>query len=941
MDKLTKLPQGLSFSAEQFNSLFPFYFLLNRDGQIRAFGLGLQKLLNLNDSQSFSSVFTVERPQLPPSDQNLPSLLHQAVIIRSVTRREIRLRGQLESMPDDQLLFVGAPWFNSVDEVIDHNLSFSDFAHHDPTVDLLHIMKSQDIANAEIKTLLDKINNQKNLLKRDQLKLREREYQLLQTEKRFSSLIMNLQTGVLLEDENRVIVLCNTMFCDLFGIPASPKELEGMDCSNAAEDNKMMFRDPETFVVRIGQILAGKKLVLGETLELADGRTFERDYIPIFVSDEYKGHLWKYTDVTQRYNYERKLKTQEEKYRGIIENMKLGLIEVNLQDEIQFANEAFCELTGYKHAELIGKQAAKLFAAEKATDIIEEKAALRKRGVSDSYEIQAQSKSGQPRWWFISGAPNYNDAGELIGSVGIHLDITDQKLLEEELRVAKNKAEDSSRAKESFLANMSHEIRTPLNAIIGMVRELKRTPLTEQQTTCLHHAQSASQHLLSIVNNILDISKIAAGEIRLESQPFNFRKVLEDTQAIMLPAAFEKMLEFTLSIDEKIAPSLAGDSGHLRQVLINIIGNAIKFTLEGKIDVSCIALNTSSDSQRVQIDIRDTGVGMEAGFLQNIFKKFSQEDDSTVRRFGGTGLGMAITYELVQLMGGTIRVQSEKNKGTHFELIFDWPITRSASEEVNEKLNEEVEEPFSVLIVEDSELNRMVARHCLNFHKCRTFEAHTGVEAVKLLKENTYDVVLMDLHMPEMDGIEATTIIRNEMQLDIPIIALTANAFQVEIDKCLDAGMNGYVTKPFDEKDLMSKIRQVVRSVRVLDQTPAMRVNRTPALYDLYRLEQLSHGNKAVMQEFVSIFCHELPLMLTQLKKAIEDREADVVRSVSHKMKPAIDNLGIDMLHDIIRSLEKTSYVHANTLELCDRLATVLNEVLADIRKTVLTKTAS
>lgn len=927
----------MSFSAEQFNSLFPFYFLLNRDGLICAFGLGLQKLLSLDDSQSFSSVFTVERPQLPLSDQNLLSLLHQAVIIRSVTRPEICLRGQLESMPDDQLLFVGAPWFNSVDEVIDHNLSFSDFAHHDPTVDLLHIMKSQDIANAEIKTLLDKINKQKNQLTRDQLMLREREYQLLQTEKRFSSLIMNLQTGVLLEDENRVIVLCNTMFCDLFGIPASPKELEGMDCSNAAEDNKMMFRDPETFVVRIGQILAGKKLVLGETLELADGRTFERDYIPIFVSDEYKGHLWKYTDVTQRYNYERQLKTQEEKYRGIIENMKLGLIEVNLQDEIQFANETFCELTGYKHPELIGKQAAKLFAAEKATDIIEEKASLRKRGVSDSYEIQAQSKSGQPRWWFISGAPNYNDAGELIGSVGIHLDITDQKLLEEELRVAKNKAEDSSRAKESFLANMSHEIRTPLNAIIGMVRELKRTPLTEQQTTCLHHAQSASQHLLSIVNNILDISKIAAGEIRIDSQPFNFRKVLEDTQAIMQPAAFEKMLQFTLSIDENIALSLTGDSGHLRQVLINIVGNAIKFTREGKVEVRCTALQTTTDAQRIRIDICDTGVGMEPAFLQNIFKKFSQEDDSTVRKFGGTGLGMAITYELVQLMHGTIRVESEKNKGTHFELIFDWPIAASASKNEHENpAHDEIEEALSVLIVEDSELNRMVARHCLNFHKCRTFEAHTGAQAVELLKENTYDVVLMDLHMPEMDGIEATTIIRNEMLLDIPIIALTANAFQVEIDKCLAAGMNSYVTKPFDEKDLIGKIKEVVRSGRVADRTPAMSTKPGSGLYDLSKLEQLSHGNKSVLHEFVGIFCHELPLMLIQLKKAIEDREADAVRSVSHKMKPAIDNLGIDMLFDIIRSLEKTSHVHANTLELYDRLAALLTEVLADIRKTVL-----
>lgn len=923
---------ALNFSIEQFNKLFPFYFLLNESNQVISLGKSLDKLLQTECPQSFFDVFFVERPRHIVDQADFTLLINQAVVVRAVANPSIRLRGQFECIAPNQLLFVGAPWFNSVDEVVSHELSFTDFAHHDPMIDLLHIMKSQEIANQEIKTLLEKINDHKNALKQDQQKLQEREYQLLQSEKRFSSLIMNLQTGILLEDENRSIVLCNTMFCDLFGIPAAPKDLEGMDCSNAAEDNKHMFKNPEAFVSRINQILSERKLVLGETLELADGRFFERAYIPIFVSDEYKGHLWKYTDVTQRYNYERKLKTQEEKYRGIIENMKLGLIEVNLEDEIQFANYTFCELVGYEHDELIGKQAAKLFAAERAKSIIEEKAALRKRGVSDSYEIQVRSKNGQPRWWFVSGAPNYNDAGELIGSVGIHLDITDQKILEEELRIAKNKAEVSSRAKENFLANMSHEIRTPLNAIIGMVRELKRTDLTQKQNTCLLHADSASHHLLSIVNNILDISKIEAGEFRLESQPFDLRQVLNDARTIMKPAATEKLLQLSMQIDDRIAPALIGDAGHLRQILINILGNAIKFTLHGEVDVRCAVVSATSETQRIQIDIRDTGVGMEASFLQNIFKKFSQEDDSTVRRFGGTGLGMAITHELVQLMQGTIRVESEKNKGTHFELVFDWSIAEvPCDEQKSDTLN--IQEGLHVLIVEDNELNRMVARHCLSFHNCTTAEARNGLEAIAMLEQHRYDVILMDLHMPEMDGIESTTIIRKKMNLNVPIIALTANAFQVEIDKCLAAGMNTYVTKPFDENDLMTKIQQLVRTGRTTTRQEINLPASKPAkLYDLSKIEQMSRGDQRFVNKILEIFCEHVPDVMNQIKAAIRDNNTANVRSAAHKLKPTLENMGIDSMYELIRELEKTTEVSIETKAKAGKLSEVVTQVLSDVR---------
>jgi PAS domain S-box-containing protein len=1101
-----------NLDSKQFNKLFPFYILLDAGHRIVSVGTSLAKVNSIKIGIHFQHAFTLKRPEIESKSFDAKLIVDQIAILESKTEPKLVLRGQFECIDNDgNILFVGTPWFGSIDQLVKNNLSISDFALHDPMIDLLHVLKTQEITTEEIKQLLKKVNDQKNVLKRDQLELKRRENmleaisqatdellsnenftsalntcfsllgkavsidrihlfenkypevingvvasqtikwnsesaptltenpeflcisnevfsdigerlshreaiktitstlptgshfkarqeaqqiksiliipvfhkedfwgfleycdckteriwsevemaslksfsgsvanalarsesakKLKESENRISSLVLNLQTGILLEDETRHIVLCNKMFCNMFSIPVPPELLYGTDCSGSAELSKGLFKEPDLFVQRIDIILLERKPVLLEQIELIDGRIFERDYVPIFISNEYKGHLWKYTDVTESKNHERNLKKQEEKYRSIIQNIRLGLLEVNLADEIQYANQNFSDISGYNLEELLSHKAHELLGAADASNLIAEKSALRKRGVSDSYELLVKNKEGQNRWWLISGAPNYNDMGELIGSIGIHLDISEQKELEVQLRIAKTKAEESSKAKESFLANMSHEIRTPLNAIIGMVRELSKMNPTSKQDVYLKHADSASQHLLSIINNILDISKIEAGEFNLDTQTFSLASVFRDTEAIMAPAAKEKLLDFKIDTIDYISPAYLGDPNRIRQILINIISNSIKFTERGSIYIKCVSHLKDNLSEEVKITISDTGIGMDQSYLQNLFKKFTQEDLSIGRKYGGTGLGMAITYELVHLMGGTISVTSEKNKGTEFKvnLILKRGSAQDLERSEKEARPDYLPSKLRILLVEDNELNRLVAINSLSYYNSLVTEAINGQEAIEVLKHNEFDVILMDLQMPIMDGLEATKIIRNELKLDVPIIALTANAFKKEIEKCIEVGMNDYVTKPFDEKLLIHVIQKFTTTKPTDYKQKALPIDSSQRkLYDLSQLIQLSHGNKEFVSKMTKIFCANIPATIKLIREAFNLQDYQVIRASAHKIKPSIDNMGIVSLKSEIRYLEVITPEKHSLQEVevvIEKIERVIQEVVEELER--------
>ncbi|GAA4763334.1 MULTISPECIES: PAS domain-containing hybrid sensor histidine kinase/response regulator [Flavobacterium] len=905
-------------------------------------------------------------------------------------------------------------------------------------------LKQQSIANLynSLKVLEDEVDEIKNediddllyiskYLNQQIGKGKEIEKDLLTTVELLKTLLANLQSGILVEDENRKIHFTNQLFCDMFSIPINPDQMIGVDCTESVEQSKHLFVDSENFGPRITELLLHKKIVTNELIETVHGKFLERDYIPIFIKNVYKGHLWKYTDVTNRIKTqallkqseernrlimksalnaiitintkdaitfwnnqaeiifgwkkeevlgksladiiipnihkeahklgmkkfmetgegpvlnkqielralhkngnefpieisiipiqqnnelifcsfiqdiserkaaENNLKYQEEKYRNIIANMNLGLIEVDNNEIAKYVNQSFLEISGYEESEIIGKKPSSIFFAWNNEEFISNKIENRKKGISEIYQVPVKNKRGELRWWAISAAPNYDDKGNQTGSIGIHLDITSQKKLEIELEQEKIKAQEASKSKEVFLANMSHEIRTPLNAIIGFLRELSKQQLTELQKNYVENSSIASKHLLAIINNILDISKIEAQEMILDEEDFSLQKSITNVVNVLEPKATQNGTKVIVNLDNKIVKTLKGDPLRIEQILFNLIGNSIKFTSKGEITISTKLIHENPNSQQICITIKDTGIGMDADFVENIFKKFSQEDKKTTRKFGGTGLGMAITKELINLMNGSIHIESQKNIGTSIDVILNLPKSYVDFKKTNTSNNHSINiEDTKILLVEDNELNRMVAQNSLQYYNCLVTEAENGLEAIKALKKEDFDIILMDIQMPELDGIETTTIIRNELKLKTPIIALTANAFKSEIEKCYAAGINDYVTKPFDEDLLIEVIYKNLNKNYLLKNT------KDELLYNLNSLYNLSRGNNDFVFKMIEIFIKQTEETIIKINDAIKSNEFSEVSKLIHKIKPSVEGMGIKSLMEDMKNLEVIS----------------------------------
>lgn len=590
---------------------------------------------------------------------------------------------------------------------------------------------------------------------------------------------------------------------------------------------------------------------------------------------------------------EKLLVNREAKFKGIIDNFRLGLLEVEPNGVIIDANESFCEMSGFSIEELFGKDGGEMLLDDFEKERMKVRNASRSEGEADVYELRVLNKNRETRYWLVSAAPLLGDDGEVYGSIGIHWDITEMKQLEFELKGARHKAEESSKAKAMFLANMSHEIRTPLNGIVGMAEQLAQSQLDADQRYFIDIMRSASSTLLSIINDVLDISKIESGKFSIETTPFNLNETIRRTLSIFGEKAKQTNISLDIELMDDRGIMHLGDPHRLSQVLFNIVGNAIKFTQAGYVRVTSNLSRGENDICQVSFTIEDTGVGMDMAYLTKVFEAFSQEDASITRKFGGSGLGLSIARSIVQIMGGTIQIESEKGKGTRVNIRIPMRIS-------NEKTKQDIVEmtdlqkslkALRILAVEDNELNRMVLQVILKKCEVVVTIAHNGQEAINLIQEQEFDLVLMDVQMPIVDGLEATKYIRDELKLTTPIIGLSANAMREEVEICKQAGMNDYLVKPYSERALV----EVMKKWSTEEKTTALpQVEFTSEKeLDLSMLKQYVGNDIHVLKDVVSGYLTHLPPQLDRLELALVGADILALRHELHQLKASMEIIGV------------------------------------------------
>lgn len=488
------------------------------------------------------------------------------------------------------------------------------------------------------------------------------------------------------------------------------------------------------------------------------------------------------------------------------------------------------------------------------------------------------------------------------------------KIIEQE----KQRAEESERFKSQFLSNISHEIRTPMNAILGMSDLLIETELDDKQHKYITAIKKSSENLLLIINDVLDFSKLEAGKVELENIPFKPSDVLLDVYNTLKFKAEEKGLDFKWHINEGIEEVLWGDNFRLYQILMNLVGNAIKFTEKGTVSIELSLLNEQNDYQTIRYNVKDTGLGIEKEKINTIFNSFQQAGQDTSRRFGGTGLGLTIAQQLVKLRNGEIKVESEIGVGSNFYFDIQYKkATKADYEAYNSLQNVGVVTDFKdikILLAEDNEYNQIVAVESLLRHleHCEIQVANNGKEAITLLEQSDYDVILMDINMPEMDGYEATQIIRNEFpkeKSEIPIIALTAFAFEEE-DKCLAVGMNAIVTKPFKISQLLSVMAKFIetKDTIISPKTEFQQDNfwaENDDVLDLSFIRDFTEDDKEQMMYFIQKFINNTPKELDTIDTIRATNNYEQLRKAVHTFKPQVEFVGIIAASNTIKEYEK------------------------------------
>ncbi len=652
-------------------------------------------------------------------------------------------------------------------------------------------------------------------------------------------------------------------------------------------------------------------------------------------------------NITKRKRAEMEILESEARLNETQQIARVGSWKINLvQNQIYWSKETY-NLFGIKPTDTppTEKNFLEIVHPEDRRLLKQALTRIVKEGVENSVEIRNILPDGSHIHILVRGVPIFKD-GKVVKVIGTLFDITERKKFEEDLKKAKEKAEELARVKELFLANTSHEIRTPMNAIVGVTELFKKTQLTSQQLEYLMIIEESAANLLNIINDILDISKIDSNKLSLEKTSFILKDVIISVIKTSMIRADEKNISlkyFCAPRDERIV--LIGDSLRLGQVLLNLVNNAIKFTREGSVELLLSLVEETAENCRIKFEVKDTGIGIPHEKLETIFNEFNQADISTTRLYGGTGLGLSISQKLVALMGGQMNVESKPGIGTsfYFTLNFDKELTSETEGKTNDKQEAQgaTLSGIRILLVEDQEFNQFVAKKLLEILDATIDIASNGKIAIKKLSENNYDIILMDIQMPVMDGIEATSFIRKHMtqpKSEIPIIALTAHALKGDDQKYIALGMDGYLSKPFKSADL-SKV--ILKTLSGQEPTPPKNTSKPEdeiktTLYDLSSFHEMASGNAGFFENIISSFINSTRKGINEINKNIQSSNYPSIKISAHTVKPGFKMIGRDDIFEMLEQIEKLAVEQAEVkqiLELSGKIEDIFNSIEIEMKK--------
>ena len=1005
----------LTLASSVFDRIFPFHIAFDENMTVRHVGQVLRRICpKVKPGVRLNEVFQLKSPHMPMEYEPIGLNQHQLFILSSLDM-ELTLRGQMvHSKRKDFLVYLCTPWLGETSDLNQLGLSIVDFALHDSAVDLLHVLQSQKTALSDMRQLTLQLERKSLDLAAAKLELETQFAEYARAQAMMRTILEAAPDGILTIDEHGVIEHANLAAEKLFGYDKG--DLIGknvsilMDAEIGHAHNRYVTRYMETKQPNV--INAGREVV---------GMRRDGSPIPLYLSvgDSSAAGKIRFTgivhDISQRQNTERALRESEEQYRSVIENISEVVFRVSLNGQIEYLNPAWEEITGFAVEESIGSSFLDLI----HTEDIENHRGLFEQLLQCQVpfirlETRHLSSSGDYRWVELYVRPVFDKEGKISGTSGTLRDIHARRATEENLKRTKDAAEAASRAKGEFIANVSHEIRTPMNAVIGMTGLLLDTHLSPEQREYVETVRVSSENLLSVINDILDFSKIESSRMQLEEVPFSLSECIEESIDLVLPSAIEKKLEIGYQIDLRLKSLIVSDVTRIRQILANLVANAVKFTKVGGILISVNIEQQRGSNVELRFSVKDTGIGIPPDRIERLFQPFTQADSSTTRNYGGTGLGLVISRKLAELMGGTAWVESQSGKGSTFYftlkvrlaedllqqpklaadirykslLLYDdneiseaallyqadycgipmksvhsldqlcvtvceekydliilaapmnadesvqlmsalrnsinehpaialvehvgdrvteldeilspverltKPVKASHFErlvrglskplpetgqnaEEQERESAAIKRNIHILLVEDNPINQKVALKIVTSLGYRADLAGNGLEALEAVQRQRYEVVLMDVQMPELDGLEATKRIRQMRTLvqQPYIIAMTANAMKGDREACIQAGMDDYISKPIHVTDIKEILERWIESHQA-DMTEAPANAALDALEPKMLSELRALGGDELVLGLLEEFHIQVSADIKELEKAVHEQKYEEI----------------------------------------------------------------